>query len=270
MTYLHKKQIAETKAKRFLYIVLGIAALLAIMFWIIVPPSLDENFCPVEKSKIKPHRFFMMIDVTSDLTNQNKKIVNNLALDWISGGPSSQMLSIYSLNTSNIKDFEDIDTICSPPNPFVLGFSYGQQKANQRINEFKSRIRKVIDSASRPSSQLTNSKILESISQITNGPNWVPGSSRLIMISDLIEKSNFADFYSGNVPAFNDWITKKENQGLVNSIQMGKGDRVQICQVLTERPGYQAREQAKQFWIDLFAYKAISEVIFACNGVARD
>jgi hypothetical protein len=270
MSYLHKKHIAESKAKRFLYIVLGISLFLAVVFWVITPPTLDENFCPVDKLKIKPHRFFMLIDITSDLTNQNKKIVNNLASDWVMGGPSSQMLSIYSLNTSNIRDFEDIDTICSPPNSLLLGISYGQQKANQRIEKFKARIKEVVDKASRPNSQLISSKILESVMQVTNGPNWVPGTSRLIMVSDLIEKSDAADFYNGNIPVFNDWVIKKDNKGLVNSIKMMRGDRVQICQVLTEKPGYQAREQAKQFWIDLFAYKGISEVFFACSGVAKD
>ncbi|MBT8566708.1 hypothetical protein G6675_04040 [Polynucleobacter paneuropaeus] len=270
MSYLHKKNLAESKAKRFLFIVLAISAFLAIVFAVITPPALDENFCPVDKLKIKPHRFFMLIDITSELTNQNKKIVSNIASDWVSGGPSSQMLSIYSLNTANIKDFEDIDTICSPPNALLLGISYGQQKANQRIDKFKARIREVVDKASRPNSQLTSSKILESVMQITNGPNWLPGTSRLIMVSDLIEKSDAADFYAGNIPKFSDWVAKQENKGLVNSIKMTRGDRVQICQVLTEKPGYQAREQAAQFWLDLFAYKGVSEVFFACSGIAKD
>jgi hypothetical protein len=271
MSYSLKKQAAESKARKFLFIVLGLSLILGITFLVISPPSLDDNFCPVDRSKIKRHRFSMLIDITSDLTNQNKKIVNALVADWTSNGIPSQMLSIYSLNTSNIREFEDIDTICTPPNALILGFTYGQQRANQRISQFKARIQDVVNQASLPThGKLTSSKILESLRQITNGPSWISGSSRLILISDLIEKSEFADFYNSNVPTFSNWLEKKSNKGLVDSIQLSRGDKVQICQLLTEKPSYESRERAKQFWIDLIAYKGITEVFFTCNGIVRD
>ena len=271
MSYSLKKQAAESKARKLLFIVLGVSLILGIAILVISPPPLDDNFCPLEKSRIKKHRYSMLIDITSDLTNQNKKIVNALVGDWTSNGIPHQMLSIYSLNTANIREFEDIDTICSPPNSWVLGFSYGRQRANQRISEFKTRIQAVVNQASRSSNgQLTNSKIFESLRQITNSPGWISGSSRLILVSDLIEKSEFADFYNLSIPTFSSWIDNKNNKGLVDSMQFSRGDKVQICQLLTEKPGYESRERAKKFWIDLFAYKGISEVFFTCNGIVRD
>lgn len=270
MSYSKKKNAAESKSFKFLVIVLAVAAAIGIAVAVLTPPDLDANFCPIDKSKIQPHKVSMLIDITDKLSNQNKKIVNELLQDWVSSGVSSQKLSIYSLNTSNINEFEDIDTLCSPPNARLLAFSYGRQKADQRIGEFKKRLLDKIEQGSATKNTLNTSRILESVRQITNGPGWFPGSSRLILITDLIEKSDFADFYNAIPPKFSDWVLRPANQSLVNSMQMGKGDRVQVCQLLTEKPSFASRERAAEFWVELFRFKGVSEVVFTCNQIVRD
>jgi hypothetical protein len=267
MSYSLKKQTAENKATKLLLVILSFGVTLAIIFFILSPPQLADNFCPLDKSKIKNRKMALLIDISSSLSNQNKKIVNEVVADWISKSEPYQMLSIYSLNTSNINDFEDIDTICSPPNSKILSFALGQKQAKERLDQFKTRIKNNIEASSKNNSQLTDSKIIESIRQITNGPNWTMGHSRLILISDLIEKSQYADFYSKPVPNFDNWKESKIHESLINDIKLFRGDKVQICQLLTDKPGYEAREKAQKFWIDLLNYKKISEVYFTCNGL---
>ena len=86
----------------------------------------------------------------------------------------------------------------------------------------------------------------------------------------MIENSQYADFYSKSVPEFSNWIIKSGNKGIVDSILMSKGDKVQICQLLTDHPGHSERERAKVFWIEFFKYKEITEVFFTCNGIVKD
>lgn len=270
MSYYIKKHNAEKKASKILGVVILGAVFLAFVVWLITPSQLDENFCPVDKSSIQPYRLSMLIDISDSLTGNNTKIVEAIISDWVDSGSRGQKLAIYSLNTSAINNFEDTDTICSPPNKNLLQFAYGRQKANGRIEKFKARVADSIKKSSAANLTINDSLIIESVRQITNGPNWFPGSSRLILISDLIEKSQVADFYNKPVPSFSDWIKSDQNRSLVDSIQLSKGDKVQICQLLTNRPSYASRDAAKIFWVDLFKYKGVSEIFFACNGLVKD
>ncbi len=270
MSYYIKKQNAEKKASKILGLVILMALFLAFVVWILTPSQLDDNFCPVDKANIQPNRLSVLIDISDSLTSNNIKIVEAIITDWVDGGSRAQKLAIYSLNTSSINNFEDTDTICSPPSKKLLQFAYGRQKANQRIEKFKTRVQDSIKKSSAANSVISDSLIIESVRQITNGPNWFTGSSRLVLISDLIEKSQVADFYNKPVPNFSDWIKFDQNRSLVDSIQLSKGDKVQICQLLTNKPGYTSRDAAKIFWVDLFKYKGVAEIFFACNGLVKD
>jgi len=270
MSYYIKKHNAEKKASKILGVVILAAVFLATIVWLLTPSQLDENFCPVDKASIKPYRLSMLIDISDSLTANNTKIIDAIVSDWVDSGSRAQKLAIYSLNTSTINNFQDTDTICSPPNQKLLQFAYGRQKAKDRIEKFKARVAESIKKSSVANSAISDSLIIESVRQITNGPHWFPGSSRLILISDLIEKSQVADFYNKPVPLFSDWIKNDQNRSLVASIQLSKGDKVQICQLLTDKPGYASRDAAKIFWVDLFKFKGVSEIFFACNGLVKD
>ncbi len=270
MNFSEKKRKAEKNASFFLYGVLTLSIIIGLVFYALTPADLNENFCPTDKTKINSTHVSVVIDLSDELTNLNKKIVKSILFDWLDSGIEHQELSVYSLNSEDIKTFEDIDTICSPPSQVLLSFKYGRQKANQRVRSFKDRLQKSIESASAVDRKLQKSRILESIRQVTNSPNWIKGSSRLVLISDLIENSELADFYSQPVPDFKNWLESNNNRtGLVNSIQISKGDKVQICQLQTDKPNFSARDKSKLFWVELFDYKGIDEIAFNCSGLIK-
>lgn len=270
MSILDKKSAADKKASIFLYGVLGLTLILALTISILTPPELDENFCPKDSTKLNSHHISMLIDLSDELTNLNKKIVKSILFDWLESGTNQQKMSIYSLSSSDMNSFEDIDTICSPPSKLLLSFGLGRQKAEDKIKKFKSKMENIIDAGSKAPVKLQESKILESIRQITNSPNWFTGHSRLVIVSDLIEKSQYGDFYSKKAPDFDEWIRSPDNKSLIDEINISRGDGVQICQLRTDKPNFDARTAAKMFWVSLLEYKGIKEVALHCNGIVRD
>jgi len=270
MNYTQKKKSAESKSKKVLTIVVLVSLILIIVVYLLTPPNLNDNFCPDDNNQIQANHYSVLIDVTDSLSKLNRKIVDGIVFDWLERSPPMQKLAVYSLNTATLSDFEDIDTICSPPNASLLSFKYGRQKALNRINEFKKRLMQSIDKSSITTTKLNDSKILESVRQITNSPNWFPGSSRLVLISDLIEKSSYANFYSRDVPDFEDWVKINSNKDLLSSISLTRGDKVQICQLHTDKPNESARRKAKEFWVNLIAYKGVDEVFEVCNGMVNN
>ena len=270
MSYLNKKKNAEEKSIRFLIIVVIISLLLGLFVFILMPPQLKDDFCPKDSSKLYKHRLSILIDLSTPLNSQNQKIVNNMINYWLENNKPMQKISIYFLKSNDIDDFDESITLCSPPKSQILAFAYGRQKAHKTIENFKNKIESVLNDDIKTKTNLNSSKILESVRQITNSSNWISGSSRLVLISDLIEYSKFANFLSIPVPTYDSWINLSANKGLVNSIQIGRGDRFQICQLYTNQPEYKERENALVFWTQLLQKKGVDETQLRCDGIVMD
>lgn len=270
MSRVEKILAKEKKSKLILFSVVFLFIALLVISNLVAPPELDNNFCPKDSEKVDSHHISMLIDLSDELTNLNKKIVKSILFDWLESGTSQQKLSIYSLKSTDMNSFEDIDTVCSPPSKLSLSSRLGREKAEQKINQFKIRMEGIIEAGSKVSMKLNESKLLESIRQVSNSPNWYVGHSRLVIVSDLIEKSRYANFYSKEVPDFHEWIASPENQSLISDINISRGDKVQICQLRTDKPGFDARNKAKLFWISLLQLKGVKEVALNCNGIVKD
>ena len=103
---------------------------------------------------------------------------------------------------------------------------------------------------------------------MTNSPNWLRGTSKLVLISDLIEKSRFANFFAGAIPDFDSWVKDPNHRAIVEAIKFSKGDQIQICQLLTDKPSALARERALAFWQGMFSAYG-SKIQLSCNGVVQ-
>jgi hypothetical protein len=86
----------------------------------------------------------------------------------------------------------------------------------------------------------------------------------------LIEYSKFANFLTLPVPTYESWVSSSANKGLVNAIQIGRGDRFQICQLYTDQPEYKEREKALIFWTELLQKKGVDETQLRCDGIVMD
>lgn len=265
MSYILKRKSAEKKSFAILGGVILSSIALGLLIYAMAPPEMDENFCPIDQTKINPIRISVLVDTTSGLTKFNAKALDGYLQGWINNAPKYQSLTIYPLSDSNISSFDSSESLCTPPSDFFMKFTYGKKKADERKGQFKDRVLTAKKSTLN-SSSASDSKILEAVRQMTNSTQWRPGSSRLVLISDLMEKSGNANFYS-SVPVFSQWILNPNNAAIVQSIRIGKGDQVQICQLTTDGSQPNTLIAAHNFWESLFEFKKVKEVLDSCAHI---
>ena len=264
MNYISKRKTAEKKSFLILGGVIFLAFALGILIVLMSPPEMADNFCPNDQSKIYPLRISVLVDATSGFTKFNSKVLDGYMQGWMNNAPNYQSLTIYPLNDGNINAFDSTDTLCTPPSDFLMKFTYGKKRADARKQLFRDRVLAAKKSTIN-SIAASDSRILEAVRQMTNSSQWKTGSSRLVLISDLMEKSGSGNFYS-IAPDFNQWILNPNNAALISSIHIGKGDQVQICQLVTDGAQPNLLIAAHNFWISLFEYKKVKEVLDSCSN----
>lgn len=262
MNYISKRKAAEKKSFVILAAVVLLTVVFGVLMFLMSPPEMDENFCPIDQSKMNPIRISVLVDATSGFTKFNAKALDGYMQGWMNNAPKYQSLTIYPLSDGNINLFDSSDSLCTPPSDFFMIFTYGKKKADERKKRFKDRVISATKSTLN-SGVAADSKILEAVKQITTSPNWKPGSSRLVLVSDLMEKSVSANFYT-LVPDFSQWILNPSNAASVNSILIRRGDQVQICQLTTEGTQPGTLMAATNFWGSMFEFKKIKEVLSSC------
>jgi hypothetical protein len=214
-------------------------------------PEIDNaTLCPKDNASIPQGDLNVLIDRTDALSPLNETVVRQLVGRWASGAVPFQRMNLYVLNNDDIKIFKKKLTVCVPPSEISLRIAKGETVAKSLLAGQEKHIADAIASELVVSEPISKSRIIEAVRQITNS-TWPP-HSKLLLISDLIEISELADFYYTMAPNFDIWKRSTKGSSILAEIMLEKGNSDQICELQTDRPDYSHRGDSRVFWQRFF------------------
>jgi hypothetical protein len=258
----------KTPAQRAkFYVICAIAVLVGVvlsMRALSIPELENESLCPRELAVIPQGDLNVIIDRTDALSDLNQDVVMTLVSKWADGAIPFQRMNIYVLNSGDIKTFSKQLTVCAPPREISLQIARGRTSAKKLLEAQKNYVADAISRGIKVSEPINKSRIIEAIRQVTNS-SWPP-KSKLILISDLIEISDLADFYFQMAPEFETWQAKAKGAVILNEIMLTQENKVQICELQTDKPDHAHRGAARVFWQKFFFQYGIA-VKASCSEV---
>lgn len=241
----------EQKALRYVVGALAVLVVVVVAIRVLSISELEkDSLCPTDTTQIPQGDLNILIDRTDALSDLSEDVARRLIAKWGDRAPPFERMHLYVLNHEDIKVFSRQLTVCAPPSELSLQFAKGRTEAQNLMTSHRARISEAITQGLVAPKAIHYSRILEALRQITNS-TWPP-KSKLIIITDLIEKSNLADFYTAMAPEFDVWKKSAKGAAILNEIMLTKENRVQICELQTDKPDHAHRGAARTFWQKLF------------------
>lgn len=257
---------AEKRALRFVLIALGLLVAVVVAINMLNIPELDKDtLCPKDPIHISAGDLNILVDRTDPLSALNEEIVRSLVDRWSKRARAFQRMHLYVLKSGDIKVFSKQLTVCAPPLMLSLQIALGRTQATALVKQQNEYIRNAITQGIETTTLINRSRIIEAVRQITNA-TWLP-HSKLLIISDLIEISDLADFYYSMAPTFSDWKQKPNAAAILREVMLTKDNKVQICELHTDKPSYAHRGAARTFWQQFFNLFGIA-VEHSCSEIA--
>ena len=260
-----KAMSPEKKALLSVICALGVFVVVVISMRLLAIPDIDsDTLCPVDQTKIPLGDLNILLDRTDALSTLNQDVARQLINKWRGDARPFERMNLFVLNSGDIKKFSRQITVCAPPTDISLQFAKGRTLANQLLQRHRNLVDDAVTKGLETTEIIGKSRIIEALRQITNS-TWPP-KSRLLVISDLIEISDLANFFGELAPDFDVWKTRPNAVSILNEIMLSKENSVQVCEFQMDKPDHAHRGAARMFWQKFFFQYGIS-VKASCSEV---
>lgn len=238
---------------------LAIAGGVGVGNYVLTPPQLDEHLC--QAGVAAPHLLMLYLDVTDLPREIDARKVRAELERRIAGLKANDRVVAVVLDPqpAGAVSYKALD-ICRPDDGSnAKGWVDNKAMLTEAFRtRFEQPVRKFVAefALAKSGSTSPSSPLVEGLARFVDDPNAKAKSRELVIVSDLIEHSDLANFYRG-APQFA--AIEKKGLGSVRRLKEALADTDVTVLLVREQEAqrYQTPE-LKAFWVDLFAHAGVS------------
>jgi hypothetical protein len=231
----------STLLKRFGALTLIVALLGLVIYVQATRDRTDKNGCSTKRAAGRVT--FVVVDQSDPFERADREMVDDVVTDWMATSKRGDRIEIFTPDLD--KPFEPTVRFeaCAPANPGTANPLVSTAKKLRPDWEiFEKRLRSaIVDALS--SEVAESSPLVETVVALSREPEFRRAHDReIILISDLMQKSDAANFYKG-VPADPERFAAGSNLGKAEL----KDVKVKV-RYAARRSQWQKRETVRTFW----------------------